>query len=131
VGDLWNTIKGFSPAGILTSVLPYGIALLIGVFGYNIVYDKGYNAAKAECNAGAIQSKLDAKTIEINNLTKQISDQQPAIQTADTKKQIVIQKVIEAKRVVEHEVQEAPSCDVDATVIGVLNRARATTSNSN
>jgi len=123
VSNLWSTVKGFSPSGILTSLAPYGIALLIGVLGYNYVYDKGYNAAKAQCNAAVIQSTVDAQTIQINNLKKQLSDEQTALAAA--------QKVIQAKQVVDHEVQDIPSCDVDATVIGVLNGARTTTSNSN
>lgn len=131
VSNLWNTIKGFSPSGILMSLAPYGISLLIGVLGYNYVYDKGYNAAKAQCNAAVIQSTVDAQTIQINNLKKQLSDEQTALAAAQTKKQIVIQKVIQAKQVIDHEVQDIPSCDVDATVIGVLNGTRAAASNSN
>ena len=131
MGNLWNIIKGFTPTGILTSLMPYGIALLIGVFGYNYVYDKGYNAAKVQCNAAAIQSTVDAQTIQINNLKKQLSDEQSALQAAQAKKQIVIERVVQAKQVVDHEVQNIPSCDVDTTVIGVLNGARSTTSNSN
>lgn len=131
VSNLWSTVKGFSPSGILTSLAPYGIALLIGVLGYNYVYDKGYNAAKSQCNAAVIQSTVDAQTIQINNLKKQLSDEQTALAAAQTKKQIIVQKVIQAKQVIDHEVQDIPSCDVDATVIGVLNGARTTTSNSN
>lgn len=131
ISNLWNTVKGFSPSGILVSLAPYVICLSVGVFGYNYVYDKGYNAAKAQCNAAVIQSTVDAQTIQINNLKKQLSDEQIALQHAQTKKQIVIKKVIQAKQVVDHEVQDIPSCDVDAAVIGVLNGARATTGNNN
>jgi hypothetical protein len=128
---MFKFLEGLTPGGFLLKLLPYGLAVAAVVLGYNYIYDKGYSAAQVKCNAAALQSRIDAQDILINNLKKQVSDEQIVLTDAQDKKQVVIKKIIEAKQVVDNNVKDNSSCDINADVISVLNHTRQTTGNSN
>jgi hypothetical protein len=128
---MFKFLEGLTPAGILIKILPYGLAVAVAIFGYTYVYNKGYNAAQAKCNAAALQSQIDAQNILINNLKRQVIDEQAVLTVALNKKQVIVKKITEAKQVVHNNVKDDSNCNINADVIRVLNNARQTTGNSN
>ena len=109
-----------------------GILAIIGLLygGYNYVYQSGYAKAKKECAVDALNATIETKNIEIANLQKQLTDTQIVITSNQTKKQVIVKKIIVAKQVIQNEVKNVSVCNLDYDVIRVLNNARSPTSSN-
>jgi hypothetical protein len=124
-----NFILNFFFKSIIGQFVGIAVAVLAAIGLYFYAYHLGYVSAQKICHDQQLQALIDAKNIELNNLKKQLDAAQPAINTNNNKRIIVVRRVIQAKQVVNNEVKDNTSCDLGADVVGVLNNVRAANSN--
>jgi len=112
--------------GTFTKWLAVVTTIFLGLLGvYLYSHYKGYEEASSECQTSTLQSEIDAKNIEINNLQKQIDDGTQTISDLNDKKNKVITIVKKVQTVIQNEVKDNPSCDVPSDVISMFNETRA------
>jgi hypothetical protein len=114
-----------------------GLGLLAALVGgvvlwaaYTHVYNLGYSKAASECQAKAVAAQLTAETQKYNDLNSQYIAAQKEINTTSTEKQAQTVKAKKVIEVINHEIKDNVSCNLDANAIGVLNSIRTGNSNS-
>jgi hypothetical protein len=76
-----------------------------------------------------LKSELEAKTIELNNLKKQVENSSTVVTKVEEKKDKQIVVVKRAKEVVQHEIKNNIDCNATDDTIRVLNSVRKTNTN--
>jgi hypothetical protein len=77
-----------------------------------------------------LQAQLDAKTIELDNMKKQVENTNKVVTQVEEKKEKQIVIVTKAKEVVQHEIKYVNTdCSITDDTISVLNNVRKANTN--